>query len=93
MDASVSIPEDLKAEHRAMQCEADSLLPDVQREAEAADVSKAVIAPLNTAQRIVAFEGWKPVISVGRALEFVVEKDDQGTWKKTTGWRAYQCDP
>jgi hypothetical protein len=64
----------------------------VQKEADAAGVVKAVIAPTSTAQEFVRFEGWRPVVSVARALEFVLEKDDQGTWKATTGWRAYQCD-
>jgi len=86
------IPNHLLSQQHALQCEADSLRQDVQDEAERAGVNRAVIMPTSTHWEFERFDGWYPVFSVGRSVEFTLEQNECGVWKKTVGWIEGECE-
>ena len=87
------MPNHLLPQHYALQCEADGLQQDVQDGAEKAGVNRAVILPTSTHWEFERFDGWYPFFSVGRSVEFTLEQNDRGVWKKTVGWIEGKCGP
>ena len=87
------MPSHLLPQHYALQCEVEGLRQDVQDEADKAGVNRAVILPTSTHWEFERFDGWYPVFSVGRSVEFTLEQNDCGVWKKTVGWMEGKCGP
>ena len=87
------MPNHLLPQHYELQCEADGLRQDVQDEAEKAGVNCAVILPTSTNWEFKEFDGWYPVFSVSRLVEFTLEQNECGVWKKAVGWIEGKCGP
>ena len=50
-----------------------------------------LIMPTSTHWEFERFEGWYPVFSVGRSVEFILERNECGMWKKMVGWIEGEC--
>lgn len=84
------IPTNLRPALVDLQCEVETLREDVQAEAEAAGLNKAITMPMDTRRRLAFLEG-RPALSTGRGREFRLEQDEHGVWQKGDGWTSYSC--
>jgi hypothetical protein len=89
-----AVPAHLHSQLRELQCEAETLRDDVQREAQVAGVRQATIGPTSTArERIEGWPLWRGGISVSRSLEFGLRQNGKGLWEKAAGWMPERCGP
>jgi hypothetical protein len=87
------IPEALRSEHQAVQCEVATLAADVESEAAASGSASVSITPTSTRREFIGWSGWYPMFSLSRGMEFTLVRTDTGYWTRGTGWTADRCGP
>jgi hypothetical protein len=71
--------------------EVAALWPEIQGEADAAEVTRASIWPNNFSRQL-KLDGWRPVVLSHHSTAFSFEKGSTGTWLKRGGWSMARRD-